>query len=82
MGMGGVGRGTGTGGDRRRRGLQRDRSGEGGGSSRACRGKAYMQGEKQVISGRNNIQGRIDFNITFPLANSGGEKYDNLMLTG
>ena len=39
-----------------------------------------MQGEKQVISGRNNIQGRIDFNITFPLANSGGEKYDNLRL--
>ena len=52
----------------------------GRGSSRACRGKAYMQGEKQVISGRNNIQGRIDFNITFPLANSGGEKYDNLVL--
>ena len=68
---------TGGGGGSRGTGQGRD---GGWGSSRACRGKAYMQGEKQVISGRNNIQGRIDFNITFPLANSGGEKYDNLRL--
>ena len=59
----------------------------GGGGALAHAGERHiMQGEKQVISGRNNIQGRINFNITFPLANtignSGGVKYDKLMLIG
>ena len=82
MGMGGVGRGTGTGGGE---GQVRGGMGEGGALAHAGE-RHIMQGEKQVISGRNNIQGRINFNITFPLANtignSGGVKYDKLMLIG